>query len=77
MPDEFKDVIYNEDPFFVDPSENNFELDSAISSAFNAGDNGITNVDLGVMGMDVIGNQRPFFSPLGSIPDIGAYERQE
>ena len=74
---EFKDVIYNEDPLFVDPSENNFELDSAISSAFNAGDNGITNVDLGVMGMDVIGNQRPFFSPLGSIPDIGAYERQE
>jgi hypothetical protein len=72
--DEFKDVIYNEDPLFVDPSENNFELDSAISSAFNAGDNGITNTDLNILGTDVIGNFRPF--GFGN-PDIGAYERQE
>jgi len=72
--DEFDEVIYNLDPYFVDPSENNFELDSAISSAFNAGDNGITNVDLSIMGTDVIGNFRPF--GFGN-PDIGAYERQE
>jgi hypothetical protein len=67
-------VIYNDDPLFVDPSENNFELDSAISSAFNAGDNGITNTDLNILGTDVIGNFRPF--GFGD-PDIGAYERQE
>lgn len=72
--DEFENMIYNEDPYFVDPSKNNFELDSAISSAFNAGDNGITNVDLSIMGTDVIGNFRPF--GFGN-PDIGAYERQE
>ena len=71
---EFKDVIYNMDPYFVDPSKNNFALDSAISSAFNAGDMGITNTDISILGTDVIGNFRPF--GFGN-PDIGAYERQE
>jgi len=71
---EFKSMIYNQDPYFVDPSENNFELDSSISSAFNTGDNGITNENLIILGQDVIGNFRPF--GFGN-PDIGAYERQE
>ena len=71
---EFKSMIYNQDPYFVDPSENNFELDSSISSAFNTGDNGITNENLIILGQDVIGNFRPFGS---GNPDIGAYERQE
>jgi len=70
---EFSATIYNQNPFFVDPSENNFALDSNISGAFNKGAIGITNYDLGILGNDVIGNPRPF----GSNPDIGAYERQE
>ena len=69
---EFHDIIYNENPNFVEPSEQNFSLDT-LSPAMNAGNIGITNVDVGIMGTDVIGNFRPF----GSNPDIGAYERQE
>jgi hypothetical protein len=70
---EFHDITYNESPFFADPTENNFELDSAISAAFNAGDLGITNSDP-ILLNDVIGNFRPFD---GVNPDLGAYERQE
>lgn len=72
--DEFTEMIYNQDPYFVDPSKNNFALDSSISSAFNAGDMGITNTDLNILGTDVLGNFRPFGA---GNPDIGAYERQE
>lgn len=70
---EFTDIVYNVKPYFADPTENNFELDSAISGAFNAGDLGITNVDA-LLTNDVIGNIRPFD---GINPDLGAYERQE
>ena len=69
---EFHDITYNEDPEFVDPTEQSFELDT-LSPAFNTGDISITNTDFGILGTDVIGNSRPF----GSGPDLGAYERQE
>ena len=70
---EFHDIVYNENPFFKEPSEEMFELDSVISGAYDAGDISITNVDFGLLGTDVLGNSRPF----GSNPDLGAYERQE
>lgn len=70
---EFHDIIYNEDPNFLDPTNQNFELDSLESPAVDAGDIGITNVDLGILGTDVTGNFRPF----GNGPDLGAYERQQ
>ena len=70
---EFSNTIYNQDPLFIDPSENNFALDSSISPAFDAGSASITNFNLSILGSDVVGNPRPF----GSNPDIGAYERQE
>ena len=70
---EFHDIVYNENPEFVDATEEIFELDSSISAAFDAGDISITNVDFGILGTDVLGNSRPF----GSNPDLGAYERQE
>ncbi|MCF8463640.1 MAG: hypothetical protein K9G41_02270 [Flavobacteriales bacterium] len=66
---EFSDMIYNQDPLFVDPSENNFALDSSISPAVNAGNAQITN-DAGIS-TDVLGIFRD------SNPDIGAYERQQ
>ena len=69
---EFHENIYNEDPNFVDPTENNFELDT-LSSAMNAGKESITNSFPSILGTDVIGNVRPF----GTTVDIGAYERQE
>ncbi|MGB1317292.1 MAG: choice-of-anchor Q domain-containing protein [Flavobacteriales bacterium] len=70
---EFHHITYNENPEFVEPSEEMFALDSSISAAFDAGDISITNVDFGILGTDVLGNSRPF----GSAPDLGAYERQE
>ncbi len=70
---QFAAIIYNQNPLFVDPSDNNFALDTSISPAVDAGSISITNFDLGILGNDVIGNPRPF----GSNPDIGAYERQE
>jgi hypothetical protein len=70
---EFAATIYNEDPLFVDPSENNFALDSSISPAFNTGSQLITNQKPQFLMSDVQGIPRPF----GSNPDIGAYERQE
>jgi len=66
---EFHDNIYNDDPNFVAPTENNFELDT-LSSAMDAGDYGITTMS-SYLDLDVIGTIR------GSEPDIGAYERQE
>lgn len=69
---EFHDIIYNEDPEFMNPSEEDFALDT-LSPAFNTGDISITNTDFGILGTDVLGNSRPF----GSGPDIGAHERQE
>lgn len=69
---EFHDIIYNEDPEFVNPSEEDFALDT-LSPAFNAGDISITNTDFGILGTDVLGNFRPFDTD----PDLGAYERQE
>jgi hypothetical protein len=69
---EFHDIIYNEDPEFVNPSEEDFALDT-LSPAFNAGDISITNTDFGILGTDVLGNSRPY----GLGPDLGAFERQE
>ena len=69
---EFSDIIYNENPNFVDPIENNFELDT-LSPAMDAGKASITNTFPSILGTDVLGN----FRPSGSQVDIGAYERQE
>ena len=69
---EFHDIIYNEDPGFVNPSEEDFALDT-LSPAFNAGDVSITNTDFGILGTDILGNSRPY----GPGPDLGAIERQE
>lgn len=69
---EFVNPIFNQDPEFVDPSENNFELDT-LSPARNVGLQAITNVDA-VLSSDVIGTPRPYN---GGQPDLGAYERQE
>jgi hypothetical protein len=69
---EFHDIIYNEDPEFVNPSEEDFALDT-LSPAFNAGDISITNTDFGILGTDILGNSRPY----GPGPDLGAIERQE
>lgn len=73
---EFHDIVYNEDPNFVDPTEQNFELDT-LSPAMDAGDAAITNTNTpqvpSVLFSDVIGTPRPF----GSGVDLGAYERQE
>ncbi len=67
---EFHEMIYNENPEFVDPSDQNFDLDT-LSAAFNVGKVSITN-DASLFS-DVIGNSRVF----GPKPDLGAYERQE
>lgn len=69
---EFHEMIYNQDPNFVDPVEQNFELDT-LSPAMNAGKASVTNAFPSILGTDVIGN----FRPNGSQVDIGAYERQE
>lgn len=73
---EFHDIVYNEDPNFVDPTEQNFELDT-LSPAMNVGDAAITNTNTpqvpSVLFRDIIGAPRPF----GSGVDLGAYERQE
>jgi hypothetical protein len=69
---EFHQIIYNENPNFVDPVEQNFELDT-LSPAMNTGKASITNQFPSILSTDVIGNFRPF----GSGVDIGAYERQE
>lgn len=68
----YSNCIINEDPNFVEPIENNFELDT-LSPARNAGSLTIVNSDLGVLGTDILGNSRT--SDGG--PDLGAYERQE
>lgn len=69
---EFSDMIYNENPNFVEPVENNFELDT-LSPAMDAGKASITNAFPSILGTDVLGN----FRPSGAQVDIGAYERQE
>jgi hypothetical protein len=71
---EFHEIVYNIDPVFADPVENDFAIDSIISGAYNAGKPSITNSFPGILGTDVIGNARPFGS---GNPDIGAYERQQ
>lgn len=68
---EFHDMIYNEDPNFLNPTDNNFELDSISSPAVDAGDPDIA-VQAGIT-TDVLGNGRFF----GQGPDFGAYERQQ
>lgn len=69
---EFRDVVYNIDPEFIEPSDEDFQLDT-LSPAMDAGKLSITNSFPSILGTDVIGNFRPF----GNGPDIGAYERQE
>ncbi|MCF8276594.1 MAG: right-handed parallel beta-helix repeat-containing protein [Flavobacteriales bacterium] len=67
---EFHEMIYNQDPKFVDPVDQNFELDT-LSAAINVGKESITNDAL--LSQDVAGNLRI----VGPKPDLGAYERQQ
>lgn len=69
---EFHEIIYNQDPNFVAPTEQDFQLDT-LSAAMDAGKASITNSFPSILSTDVIGNFRPF----GAQVDIGAYERQE
>jgi hypothetical protein len=69
---QFADVLLNLDPKFKDWLGGDFELDT-LSPAMNAGHVSITNA-LSELSTDLIGNFRPFGS---SLPDLGAYERQE
>jgi hypothetical protein len=68
----YVNCIINDDPMFIEPSENNFELDT-LSPARNSGSMTIVNSNIGVLGTDIIGNSRTNDSG----PDLGAYERQE
>ena len=70
-PLEFHGMTYNENPKFVDPSEQNFELDT-LSTAMDAGSISIVNA-LPELQLDIIGNSRVS----DTAPDLGAYERQE
>lgn len=71
VPGQFLNVTYNQDPNFIDPTENDFQLDSISSPAVDAGDPSITN-NAGLT-TDVLGNGRFY----GLNPDLGAYERQQ
>jgi len=62
----FKNIIKNENPSFVDYIEGDYSLDST-SIAINAGDPIITNSDL-VLINDILGNIRD------NLPDLGCYE---
>lgn len=71
-PAQFTDIILNQNPKFKDAIRNDFRLDT-LSPAMNAGYQSITNA-LPELSTDLLGNFRPFGSTL---PDLGAYERQE
>ena len=66
----FKSIIRGTDPLFKNANDHNYEIDST-SAAVNAGDNSITNLSP-ILNNDLKGNTRP----LGSNPDMGAYERR-
>lgn len=68
---QFTDVIINENPKFKDPTNHDFELDT-LSPAMDVGHMSITNFNIGILGQDILRNQRP----TGDGPDLGAYERQ-
>lgn len=70
-PLEFHGITYNEDPNFVDPTEQDFQLDT-LSPAKDVASISIVNA-LPELQLDVLGNSR--LSDSG--PDFGAYERQE
>ncbi len=65
-PTHFNQVLVNADPDFVNPEENNYQLDS-LSQAVDQGSTLITGPN-----SDIRGNPRNF----NSVPDLGAYERQ-
>ncbi|MCF8258409.1 MAG: right-handed parallel beta-helix repeat-containing protein [Flavobacteriales bacterium] len=71
-PLQFADIILNENPKFKDAVNHDFELDT-LSPAMNAGYQIITNA-FPELSTDLLGNFRPFGL---SLPDLGAYERQE
>ena len=58
------------DPRFVNPDENNYDLDSASSNAIDKGDQAIVLIDP-VLNFDIKNNPRPI-----NLPDLGAYERR-
>ena len=68
----YTNCVINEDPNFIQPSENNFQLDT-LSPARNIGSMSVVNSNLDILGSDILGNSR--ISDDG--PDLGAYERQE
>jgi len=68
-PNQFKEITYNQDGIFINPSEQNFELDT-LSAAKDIGAISIVNA-FSELQFDLLGNSR--FDQ----PDLGAYERQE
>lgn len=64
----FRDLVLNEDPFFVDAFQNNYDLDT-LSPAMDEG-----NLNDGALvPLDIQGQLRSF----NGLPDLGAYERIE
>lgn len=70
-PQQFADVLYNEDPEFVKPSEHDFQLDT-LSPAKDRGDLDLITA-FPELQTDLLGNSRLS----DSAPDLGAYERIE
>jgi hypothetical protein len=66
--DHFLDCIFNDDPNFIDPYLNNYDLDT-LSAAMDAANGS----DAGLVPLDIKGQARTF----NNLPDIGAYERYE
>lgn len=60
----FSDVIFNQDPDFLDPTQNKLQI-SNNSPAASSGTN------IGILNYDILGNQR------NTPPDIGAYNAEE
>ena len=67
-PEYFSDCIFNQDPHFVDPYQNNYELDTLSAAMDEAG-----AADAALVPLDIKGMARSF----NNLPDIGAYERYE
>lgn len=67
----YTSILRNANPHFKDIENNIFELDSVSSPAINAGSSAILTADP-ILNFDLNGNTRP----LGTKPDLGAYERR-
>lgn len=66
----YTNCIKNQDPLFTNYNENNYELDSIISSAIDTGSMEVINSSLFNITNDIKGNSRTSDNK----PDLGAYE---